>query len=505
MTSGTVSLFSLLCLLLPSLAQEQVQFNQVLNLNGDMDLNSFVFPDRSKIETFSQSQQQLIVNQQTPAVPANQVTGSTGQPFVALMQQSMSVNTNGATDLVGGQIELIMDQQMLQQNAVNPDNTYVGQLSPDRQSWMIIEPMRSVNITDTTVRIQKMNSIDGEYIALGRQTVETNNVLVPFKDQSVVIQGTGLQENEFVDGLRVSTRATQPMSFTVDVKDGVEQGMLTQLQGQQPINDFRYTVTSNLAGVQPDLSRMAAVMQIPLNVQRVQQMMQAQGAQSGQIQIGVAQRAVLGNPGGATGQLQAIGQTAPQRRARDQYRRMLLERQVAPATGQITGQTAGQTTGQTTDQTQNGGTPTSNNPVATELLLEPTFTPIQANAVFDPNNMRVAIPVTQIDGEFILTMSMGGAAAPPEQQAQGEQQPAASNGTTPAEAGEVPEAAASSAPEAPKAAERRQEAESQKGYVALSVDEINRMAETQKWGGMPPVTRMMEEYAKDMGVTLQSI
>jgi hypothetical protein len=110
-----------------------------------MDLNSFQFPDRSKIETFSQKQQQLIVNQQTPGVPPNQVTGSTGQPFVAMMAQSMSISTNGATDLVGGQIELAIDPQMLATNAVNPDNTFVAMLSPDRQTWMIQETMRSIN------------------------------------------------------------------------------------------------------------------------------------------------------------------------------------------------------------------------------------------------------------------------------------------------------------------------------------------------------------------------
>jgi hypothetical protein len=110
-----------------------------------MDLNSFIFPDRSKIETFSQKQQQIIVNQQTPAIPANQVTGTTGQPFVAVSPQSMTISTNGATDLVGGQIEMAMTQQLLQQVAVQPDNTYVAMLSPDRQTWMIQETLRSVN------------------------------------------------------------------------------------------------------------------------------------------------------------------------------------------------------------------------------------------------------------------------------------------------------------------------------------------------------------------------
>jgi hypothetical protein len=59
-----------------------------------MKLNSFQFPDRSRVETFSQKQQQLIVNQQTPAVPPNQVTGTTGQPFVAISAQSMTERRN---------------------------------------------------------------------------------------------------------------------------------------------------------------------------------------------------------------------------------------------------------------------------------------------------------------------------------------------------------------------------------------------------------------------------
>ena len=111
-----------------------------------MQLNSFVFPDRSKLETFSQKQQQIIVNQQTPSVGPNQVTGSTGQPFVAITQQSMTISTNGATDLVGGQIEMSMTPQQLQAVQVNPDNTFVAKLSPDRQTWMIQETMRSVNM-----------------------------------------------------------------------------------------------------------------------------------------------------------------------------------------------------------------------------------------------------------------------------------------------------------------------------------------------------------------------
>ena len=111
-----------------------------------MNLNSFTFPDGSKIETYSQLQQQMIVNQNTPSVAASHVTGSTGQPFVQLSANTMTIQTDNATNLVGGQIEMAMNTQMMQQMNISPDNTFVAQLSPDRQSWMVMEGIKNVNM-----------------------------------------------------------------------------------------------------------------------------------------------------------------------------------------------------------------------------------------------------------------------------------------------------------------------------------------------------------------------
>jgi hypothetical protein len=110
-----------------------------------MNLNSVSFPDGSKIETFSQSQRQMLVNQNQAPLPGNQVTGSTGNPFMQLSQNSLIVQTNGATDLVGAQIELSMNTQTMQQNNISPDNTFVAKLAPDRRSWMIMDTIKSVN------------------------------------------------------------------------------------------------------------------------------------------------------------------------------------------------------------------------------------------------------------------------------------------------------------------------------------------------------------------------
>lgn len=111
-----------------------------------MTLNSLQFPDGSKIETFSQTQRQLLVNQNTNPLPGNQVTGTTGNPFVALSQNSLVIQTSNATDLVGAQIELPINAQTIQQNGVTADNTFVAKLSQDRQSWMVMDTIKTVNM-----------------------------------------------------------------------------------------------------------------------------------------------------------------------------------------------------------------------------------------------------------------------------------------------------------------------------------------------------------------------
>lgn len=242
---------------------------------------------------------------------------------------------------------------------------------------------------------------------------------------------------------------------------------------------------------------------------------------TGSVAIAVAQRSVLQNPGGATG---SLGGAATTRRglSRTEFRKEIA-RQVQ------------------------GTTPTTNqpNPVAAQLLLAPTFTPVQADAVLDMSNMRIAIPVRQIDGEYILTMQvMGGAAgaaaaapaggatpptgstaAPAEAPAGSSPAPSTESPATAAPAtessaatpktpeGEKPtlqaptngtESAASESakPEAAKP-ERRQDSKDKYGdikaplgSVIMTMKQIDMMAEMDMWGGQAPITKMMNEYVK---------
>ncbi|EFQ35922.1 hypothetical protein CGRA01v4_05983 [Colletotrichum graminicola] len=467
--------------------QQNALFNQVININGDMQPNTLLFPDGTKIETFSQSQHQIIVNQNPNPLSASHVVGSTGQPFVQLSRNSLSIQTNGAIDLVGAQIELPIDQAMLSQAGVTADNTFVAKLSKDRQAWIIMEGLKSVNITDANVRMVKLNQIDGEFVAVGRQTSELGASLTPF-GQPVSIIGSGIQEAEFQDGFRMSIKASQPMSIRTDVVNGISPEMVTN--GVMSINNYRYLVTSNLAGVVPSLNSMTAVVQIPLNVERLMAMALRAGAQpQSSITLGIAQRPVLQNPGGATSRLQsprfkrqagnntvgsqpsangpgntsgngagtaignspavapppAGGNTQPPATGSGNTTGNGAgiatgnDPAVAPSpaggntqppsnvSGNTTGNGAGTAVGNDpavaqppaggntqppSTSPQTGQNPPSNAsppiPAASQLLLAQTFTPINAQILLDRENSRIAVPINQIDGEFILTMTVAG-------------------------------------------------------------------------------------------------
>ncbi|KAK6088433.1 hypothetical protein SCUP234_00921 [Seiridium cupressi] len=500
--------------LLVAAQDQQVQFNQVINLNGDMQLNRLVFPDNSKIETFSQAQKQMIVNQNPNPLSANHVVGSTGQPFVQLSQNSMTIQTNKATDLVGAQVEMSIDPNIIQQMGVSPDNTFVAQLSSDRQAWVIMEGIKSVNTTDNTVRMIKMTSLDGEYMAVGRQTVETSNVLTTFnQNQQVQIAGSGLQEVEFTDGFRMSIRASQPMTLKTDVVNGISSSMTPG--GIMSVNNYRYKVTSNLAGVATDLNSMVAVVQLPLNAQRIMTMAQQMGAQpNSAISLGVAQRVVLQNPGGSSVQNLQRRQDPSSASSATSSTSAADAAASSGSTSAATDSTAAaDTTSSTSTSAQAASTPIQNGanqpataatqtqaaiPAATQLLLSPTFSPISAQALLDSQNNRIAIPVSQIDGEFIITMGMTGsgtiqvtpASSGTAAGAQG--QPAIS--AAGAQPSQQPEGNQTAGAPATGSVLARQAAAAPQGSIVMTMAQLQEMAQRQATGGVVPVWSMMSSY-----------
>jgi hypothetical protein len=92
------------------------------------------------------------------------------------------------------------------------------------------------------------------------------------------------------------------------------------------------------------------------------------------------------------------------------------------------------------------------NPAATQLLLSPTFTPITAPTVLDTTNNRIAVPVSQLDGEYILTIGKSTA------------------GITQSETGQ-----------------------NQNG-ITIPMAELQNMAQQQQNGGVMPVWQMMQDF-----------
>jgi hypothetical protein len=75
-------------------------------------------------------------------------------------------------------------------------------------SWVVNDATRNVHRSENNTRIIKMTSLDGEYVLVRRQTVDTGNIFVQYGRGATrtvnMTAGPGLQEAEFIDGYRFS-------------------------------------------------------------------------------------------------------------------------------------------------------------------------------------------------------------------------------------------------------------------------------------------------------------
>ena len=253
--------------------------------------------------------------------------------------------------------------------------------------------------------------IDGEYIALGRQTQVTSLALQQFTSitsQAFIVNGSGIQETEFIDGFRMSVRSSNPMIINANVVNGIATTMLSALSpGTNSINNFRYQVQTNLAGVLPNINRMVAVVQLPINPVRLQTIATQMGATANSnIRLSIAQRGILINPGGGVA---TSGTTAKREESGSESNSTSTSNRSSSSSRTSSGSSSSSSSSTFLSQAtslNSGSSTTNGNPVASQLLLSPTFTPIAANAVLDTMNGRLAIPVTQLDGDFIITVQM---------------------------------------------------------------------------------------------------
>jgi hypothetical protein len=206
------------------------------------------FADGLALYLFSPKNRTLVVSQNRSPLSAQFVTGTTGSPFIALSNYSYMIRMNETANDLIAKIEIPYDPIMLNTMGIPEANTYVGTLAPDKKSWAVNDATRNVHRSENNTRIIKMTSLDGEYMLLGRQTVDTSNVFVQYGQGATrtvnMTGGPGIQANEFVDGLRFEVQAEKELKMNVDLKQGVNPGCLPA--NTQSLNSFMWIVnTSN--------------------------------------------------------------------------------------------------------------------------------------------------------------------------------------------------------------------------------------------------------------------
>lgn len=103
--------------------------------------------------------------------------------------------------------------------------------------------------SENKTRIIKMQSLDGEFILLARRNIDNANVFVQYgfgeTRTANFSGGGGVQEAEFVDGLRFSVQSAQPIRMNVDLKFGVDKSLLKE--GMESLYAYTWVVNTTNA------------------------------------------------------------------------------------------------------------------------------------------------------------------------------------------------------------------------------------------------------------------
>ena len=75
-----------------------------------------------------------------------------------------------------------------------------------------------------------MTSLDGEYMLLGRKSADISNIFVQYGQgvtRTVNVTGrNGIQEAEFIDGLRFTIASSMNFRMNVDIQNGLDPAAL---------------------------------------------------------------------------------------------------------------------------------------------------------------------------------------------------------------------------------------------------------------------------------------
>jgi hypothetical protein len=166
------------------------------------------FQDGLALDLFSPKNRTLIVKRNTSPLGAQFVTSASGEPFVALSNYSYIIRVNETANDLIAKIEVPYNPRTLNTMGFQGANTYIATFARDKRSWVVDDSTRNVHRSENNTRIIKMTSLDGEYLLVGRKTVDTSNTFVQYGQGATrtvhVTGGAGIQKAEFVNRLRFS-------------------------------------------------------------------------------------------------------------------------------------------------------------------------------------------------------------------------------------------------------------------------------------------------------------
>ncbi|KAJ3150078.1 hypothetical protein HDU86_006701 [Geranomyces michiganensis] len=204
------------------------QFGVPQEILGGMQRTDFDYADGLAINLF----------------PQNRTRG----PWLAVLPYSyvLKLNESDVTNLVA-KVKLPYDSVVLTKMGLTEDNTFVGVFSSATGGWVIDETQRNIHRTENKTRIINMNSYDGEYQLLARNTTDTADIFLQYGQgasrELQVIRGGALQEGLWVDGLKLSARVDGTGTVRVNADFGSIKAPLPT--GFRPVTTFTYVVNSS--------------------------------------------------------------------------------------------------------------------------------------------------------------------------------------------------------------------------------------------------------------------
>lgn len=209
--------------------------------------SSITYPDGFNLDMLSPTNHTVLVMQNQSPLPASFITGSDGDaatPYLQLSPVSYVVMTSEyAGDLIA-QVAIPYSPDDLVSKGIQAANTYVAVLSADKRSWVVDESTRNIQRAQNRTRIEKLTKVTGEYMLVGRQSVDMGNIFMSYGTGQAntvkFVGGVGVQEAEFVDGLRMSVHSNATVDMTVELVEGINPGTLND--GFTPLNTFAWHV-----------------------------------------------------------------------------------------------------------------------------------------------------------------------------------------------------------------------------------------------------------------------